>query len=124
MIHLPDVQKCFCGEPLFKRVFLPTSPNFIGTPDYKEEPIYHDCKFNKKSKTAMQKLIDYMRANFHLTESAEFEFEDSLLAEKEQIENTYDKGFSFGVAMLKQKQEVFVNGEKYYNQKFDNSDVS
>lgn len=44
--------------------------------------------------------------------------------EKEQIENAYDKGFSFGVAMLKQKQEVFVNGEKYYNQNFDNSVVS
>jgi S-adenosylmethionine:tRNA-ribosyltransferase-isomerase (queuine synthetase) len=78
----------------------------------------------QKQTTAMQKLIDYLRTNFHLTESAEFEFEDSLLAEKEQIENAYDKGFSFGVAMLKQKQEVFINGEKYYKSNFDNSVVS
>lgn len=36
-----------------------------------------------------------------------------------QIINAYDKGFSFGVAMLKQKQEEYVNGKKYFNQTFN-----
>jgi len=71
-----------------------------------------------KQKTAMQRLIDYMRANFHLTESAEMEFTDSLEAEKEQIINVF-----------KEAQAQYVMGyktraEQFYSNTFDNSVVS
>jgi len=38
---------------------------------------------------------------------------------EQQIIDAYDKGFSFGVAMLKEKQEEYISGEKYYNQNFN-----
>ena len=38
---------------------------------------------------------------------------------EQQIIDAYDKGFIFGVAMLKQKQEEYVNGKKYFNQTFN-----
>jgi hypothetical protein len=36
-----------------------------------------------------------------------------------QIIDAYEKGVSFGVAILKQKQEEYVNGKKYFNQTFN-----
>ena len=42
--------------------------------------------------TAMQRLINYMRSNFHLTDSTEIEFTDSLFAEKEQIIDSFIAG--------------------------------
>ena len=38
---------------------------------------------------------------------------------EQQIIDAYKEGFSFGVAMLKQKQEEYVNGKKYFNQTFN-----
>ena len=68
-----------------------------------------------KEKTAMQKLIDYMRANFHLTESTEMEFSDSLLAERKQIEDAFDAGYEDSFVFS------FADGEMYFNEKFENS---
>ena len=56
-----------------------------------------------QKKTAMQQLIDYMRANFHLTESTEMEFTDSLEAEKEQIKDAYNQGYRDGQQDLPDK---------------------
>jgi hypothetical protein len=82
-----------------------------------------------KQKTAMQKLLlQFKEENksgwFSFDEIEQTILDFGLKLEKEQIENIYDKGFLFGVAMLKQKQEVFVNGEKYYNETFEIEVVS
>jgi hypothetical protein len=77
-----------------------------------------------KQKTAMQQLDEFIEYNYGNCTIIGDKVKSLLKEEKQQIENSYDKGFSFGVAMLKQKQEVFVNGEKYYKSTFDNSVVS
>jgi hypothetical protein len=41
------------------------------------------------NKTAMQKLIDYMEENYHLTEESRSEFKKALEMERMQIINTY-----------------------------------
>lgn len=82
------------------------------------------------NKTAMQKLIDYMRANFHLTEDTEMEFVDSQFAEKEQIEAAFNQGYREGFndaqSVVENEKDVseYDDAANYYNSTFDISVVS
>jgi hypothetical protein len=58
-----------------------------------------------QNKTAVQKLIDYMEKNYHLTKESRLEFKKALQEEKEQIINAYYEGTSEG----------FDNSVQYYN---------
>ena len=49
-----------------------------------------------KQKTAMMELVDYMKANFHLTDESLEKFEQLLKKEKEQISDAYANGFDIG----------------------------
>jgi hypothetical protein len=42
-----------------------------------------------QNKTAVQKLIDYMEENYHLTEESRLEFKKALELERMQIISTY-----------------------------------
>jgi hypothetical protein len=72
-----------------------------------------------KEKTAMEMLIDYMRANFHLTESVEIEFSASLKAEKKQIEDAFDDGVNCAIGNECSFFDLF--GTFYFEKKFDNN---
>jgi len=80
------------------------------------------CKncMKMKQQTSVDWLIEQLSPAISLQQKYIDEFkEQSNKMFEQQIINAYDKGFSFGVAMLKQKQEEYVNGKKYYNQTFN-----
>jgi len=59
-----------------------------------------------QNKTAVQKLIDYMEENYHLTEESRLEFKKALQMEKQQIINAVD-GFPL--------ENRNLDGIEYYN---------
>jgi hypothetical protein len=71
-----------------------------------------------KKETSVEWLLDRIEDVDNTPEIWELIKDKAKEMEKQHIIDAYDKGFSFGVAMLKQKQEEYVNGEKYYNQTF------
>jgi len=72
-----------------------------------------------KQQTAVEWLLDRIEDVDNSPEIWELIKDKAKEMEKQQIIDAYDKGFSFGVAMLKQKQEEYVNGKKYFNQTFN-----
>lgn len=73
-----------------------------------------------KQKTAMQELVDYMKANFHLTDESLEKFDELLEKEKEQIMNAFDTSQMHewtdegGLTYL----EYFASAEHYYKWKY------
>ena len=67
-------------------------------------------------KTAMMELIDYMKANFHLTDESLETFDKLLEKEKEQIK----KSFRSGIASLviEPRIEYTKTSDKYYNETY------
>jgi len=64
-------------------------------------------------KTAMQELIDYMKTYFHLTDESLEMFDKALEKEKEQIEIAFD------LARDEVTSVFIIDGEDYYNKKFN-----
>jgi hypothetical protein len=74
-------------------------------------------------KTAMQKLVDYIRANFYLTDTTELKLGSSLLDEKKQIKDAFDKGYKTGLSDYINTERGDYNKksetpETYYNNTF------
>lgn len=65
-----------------------------------------------RQKTAMQKLIDYMEENYHLTEESRYEFKKALEEEIEQIKTAFVAGSERGT------KDIPFNCEQYYSQTF------
>ena len=63
-----------------------------------------------KQKTAMQKLIDYMEENYHLTEESRYEFKKALEEEIEQIKTSFVAGDERGT------KDIPFNAEQYFLQ--------
>ena len=66
------------------------------------------------AQTAVEKLVNYMKDNFHLTDEALQKFEEAKQMEREQIENAYWDG----------GQDVPTNAiscEDYYTQTYGNN---
>lgn len=63
-----------------------------------------------KQKTAMQKLIDYMEENYHLTEESRYEFKKAIEEEAEQIKTAFVAGDERG------KNDIPFNAEQYFLQ--------
>ena len=63
------------------------------------------------NKTAMQKLIDYMEENYHLTEESRLEFKKALKEEKQQILDAWQYG-------MKSDNGHFGTAKEYYEQNF------
>jgi regulator of PEP synthase PpsR (kinase-PPPase family) len=61
-----------------------------------------------QNKTAVQKLIDYMEENYHLTEESRLEFKKALEEEKQQIMDAWQYG-------MKSDNGHFGTAEDYYN---------
>jgi len=59
------------------------------------------------AKTAMQKLIDYMEENYHLTEETKYEFKTALEEERQQIINTFKWGTIYNVRNVSISPEQF-----------------
>ena len=59
-----------------------------------------------KEKTAMMELIEYMKANFHLTDESLEKFYELLEKEKEQIIDAWKDGLSF--------DDIPCSAEEYY----------
>jgi hypothetical protein len=59
-------------------------------------------------KTPVQQLIDYMEANFHLTDESREEFAKALKAEKQQIIDAHQDGFI----------SDSMSSEDYYNETY------
>lgn len=70
-----------------------------------------------KQKTAMMELIDYMKANFDLTDESLEKFEQLLEIEKQQI-------IDAGNDVLAQQDPTYIGkpnlGEYYYNENYLN----
>ena len=64
----------------------------------------------QKQKTAMQKLIDYMEENYHLTEESRYEFKKRLEEEIEQIKTAFVAGDERGT------NDIPFNAEQYFLQ--------
>ncbi len=64
----------------------------------------------QKQKTAMQKLIDYMEENYHLTEESRSEFKKALEEEIEQIKTAFVAGDERGT------NDIPFNAEQYFLQ--------
>ena len=65
-------------------------------------------------KTALQKLIEYMEENYHLTEESRLEFKKALKEEKQQILDAWVDGND------NEPKEVTNDfAEKYYNKTFN-----
>lgn len=62
-----------------------------------------------KQKTAMMELVDYMKANFHLTDESLEKFDELIEKEKEQIVNAFD---AMGYP------SDFTDAEQYYNENY------
>ena len=60
-----------------------------------------------QQKTAMQKLIDYMEENYHLTEESRYEFKKALEEEIEQIKTAFVAGDERGT------NDIPFNAEQY-----------
>ena len=58
----------------------------------------------------MQKLIDYIEENYHLTDESRLEFKKSLKSEKEQIKEAFVAGDERGT------KDIPFNCEQYYSQ--------
>lgn len=63
-----------------------------------------------QQKTAMQKLIDYMEENYHLTEESRYEFKKALEEEIEQIKTAFVAGDERGT------NDIPFNAEQYFLQ--------
>lgn len=63
-----------------------------------------------RQKTAMQKLIDYMEENYHLTEESRYEFKKALEEEIEQIKTAFVAGDERGT------NDIPFNAEQYFLQ--------
>ena len=59
--------------------------------------------------TVMQRLINYMRSNFHLTDSTEVEFVKALHEEKQQIVDAYSEGFGCCYFSIDKSAEEYFN---------------
>ena len=71
-----------------------------------------------KHKTAMMELIDYMKANFHLTDESLEVFEQLLEKEKEQIIDAIEHEF-IGESEYNWWSAGFNGlGDKYYNETY------
>lgn len=67
-----------------------------------------------KSQTAVEWLINYMEANFHLTDESRDVFEQAKAMKREQIIDAFDEGY------YDCEDWAFDNGEQYYNKTFGN----
>lgn len=63
-----------------------------------------------KQKTAMQKLVEYMEENYHLTEESRDEFKKALEEEIEQIKTAFVAGDERGT------NDIPFNAEQYFLQ--------
>ena len=71
-----------------------------------------------KQKTAMMELIDYMKANFHLTDESLETFDKLLEKEKEQIIDAIEHEF-IGESEYNWWSAGFNGlGDKYYNETY------
>lgn len=68
-----------------------------------------------KQKTAMQKLIDHMEENYHLTEESRYEFKKALEEEIEQIKTAFVAGDERGT------NDIPFNAEQYLLQVYGRS---
>lgn len=68
-----------------------------------------------RQKTAMQKLIDYMEENYHLTEESRYEFKKALEEEIEQIKTAFVAGDQRGT------NDIPFNAEQYFLQVYGGS---
>ena len=62
-------------------------------------------------KTAVTQLIEYMEANFYITDESRAKFEQAKAMEREQIEDAYGDG-------LNAHRTNFCDREQYYNQTY------
>lgn len=69
-----------------------------------------------KEQTAMMELIDYMKANFHLTDESLEKFEQLLEKEKEQMQDAYDEGTiyqpHYGLTFEEYYEETYLEESK------------
>jgi hypothetical protein len=84
-----------------------------------------------KHKTAMQKLIDYMEENYHLTEESRYEFKMALKEEEKQLINFHIETMKNGLIVEAERKweedyEPMIKeiAENTYQYIFNNSVVS
>lgn len=78
-------------------------------------------------KTAMQKLIDYMEENYHLTEDSRYEFKKALKEEIEQIKTAIIAGNTMSdIAVFKRFKKALLEAAKWQEQltEFESTKIS